>query len=95
MGVEDKAPEKKTKIEIPMEVPEESVVKISEEPMYLKYVGGSGITLEYALQDGRRVLPGHEAIKIKNYGDFVRLTSANDGLFIECDADGNPKDNKK
>ena len=95
MDLEDKTPEKKAKVVIPVEVPEESVVKIDEEPLYLKYVGGAGLTLEYALEDGRRVLPGHEPIKIKHYGDFVRLTSANDGLFIECDANGNPKDNKK
>jgi hypothetical protein len=95
MDLEDKTPEKKSKVAIPVEPIEESVVKIVEEPMYLKYVGGSGITLEYALEDGRRVLPGHEPIEIKNYLDFVRLTSANDGLFIECDANGKPKDNKK
>lgn len=82
---------KKSKVVIPTVEESETVVKLTEdEPMYLKYIGGSGLTLEVALTDGRRILEGHTPIKINDYRDFVRLTS-NDNLFIECDSKGEPK----
>ena len=69
-----------------------NVVNEKEQPveLYVKYVGGSGLTLEYALSDGTRVIRGHEPILIAEYSDFVRLMSSpND--FVECDSNGNNK----
>ena len=47
----------------------------------VKYIGGSGIELPYALQDGRTSLPGHQTITLEHYADFVRLTES--PLFLD------------
>lgn len=66
-----------------------NVVKETEQPAehYVKYVGGSGLTLEYPLSDGTRVIRGHQALKLASYADFVRLTASQND-FIECDKNG-------
>jgi hypothetical protein len=76
--------------EVPEAVEETPIVVQDNKPLYVTYIGGSGLTLEYPLEDGRRTLPGHVPVKLENYQDFVRLTSAQDGLFIVCDEKGKP-----
>jgi hypothetical protein len=76
--------------DVPEAVEETPIVVQDNKPLYVTYIGGSGLTLEYPLEDGRRTLPGHVPVKLENYQDFVRLTSAQDGLFIVCDEKGKP-----
>lgn len=78
------------KDEVPQEAEQTPIVVQEVKPLYVTYIGGSGLTLEYPLEDGRRTLPGHVPVKLEHYQDFVRLTSAQDGLFIVCDEKGKP-----